>query len=171
MTGAALIDNHLINDPIFTAYGADGRTPLPGRIWDQVAQVREATMAAVLRAAPTASHIFTNYLSDDPSEAHFLHQLRAVAEERQARFLPVWLTCPEEELVRRVALPARAERLKMRDPDGLRELLRTKGVLPAPADALVLDTFTMSPHEAAKRIVSSESSGLGSQHHLDPSPR
>ncbi|MEQ7129486.1 peptidoglycan DD-metalloendopeptidase family protein [Actinopolymorpha sp. B11F2] len=68
MTGAALIDNHLINDPIFLAYGADGRTPLPEWIWDLVAQVREATMTAVSRATKTTSHIFTNYLSDDPSE-------------------------------------------------------------------------------------------------------
>ncbi|MEQ4204019.1 hypothetical protein [Actinopolymorpha sp. B9G3] len=37
MTGAALIDNHLINDPIFLAYGADGRTPLPEWIWDLTA--------------------------------------------------------------------------------------------------------------------------------------
>lgn len=153
MTGAALIDNHLINDPIFLAYGADGRTPLPGWIWDLTAQVREATMTAVSRATKTTSHIFTNYLSDDPSEARVLEQLRSIAEERQAHFFPVWLTCPEEELVRRVALPARAERQKMIDPDSLLQTLRTKGLFPAPPDALVLDTSTMPPHAAAKRVI------------------
>jgi hypothetical protein len=76
-----------------------------------------------------------------------------MAAERRAQFVPVWLTCPEEELVRRVALPRRQVRQKLRDPDGLRQLLHTQGSLPAPPDALVLDTSTMSPHEAAKHII------------------
>lgn len=153
MTGAALIDNHLINDPIFLAYGADGFAPLPGWVWDLVAQVRKATLAAVERGVPTTSHIFTNYLSDDPSEEQPLDQLRGIAETRGAAFVPVWLTCPTGELKRRIDLPDRRERQKMRDPDELEEIARTKGTLPPPPDALVLDTSTLAPRESAQRIV------------------
>jgi hypothetical protein len=152
MTGAALIDNHLINDPIFTAYGADGYSPLPGWIWGLVGRVHEATMEAARRAGPTTSHIFTNYLSNRPSEGQFVQELRAMAAERRAQFVPVWLTCPEEELIRRVGLPGRQAPQKMRDPDGLWQLLHAEGVLPAPPDALVLDTSTMSPRVAAQHI-------------------
>lgn len=153
MTGAMLIDNHLINDPIFTAYGADGHSPLPEWIWKLVGRVREAAMEAALRATPTTSHVFTNYLSNRPSEERFVQDLRMMAAERRARFVPVWLTCPEEELIRRVGLPGRHARLKMRDPEGLRQLLHAEGMLPAPPDALVLDTSTISPREAANHII------------------
>lgn len=152
MTGAALIDNHLINDSIFKAYGADGYTPLPGWIWGLVHQVRDATMTAASRAVPTLSHIFTNYLSNDPSEERYVAQMREVATRRSAQFVPVWLTCPEDELLRRVVLPGRTMRQKMQDPDGLRRQLHSEGILPPPPDALVLDTFTMDPDEAASRI-------------------
>src|SRR5690625_4329069 len=71
LTGAALIDNHLINDPIFRAYGVDGRSALPGWVWELATQVREATMTAVSGATANTSHIFTNYLGSDPrSEEH-----------------------------------------------------------------------------------------------------
>src|SRR5690625_608427 len=153
LTGAALIDNHLINDPIFRAYGADGRSALPEWIWDLAAQVREATMAAVSGATANTSHIFTNYLGSDPSEGQFLQRLRAIAKERGARFVPVWLTCTDEELIRRVGTPERAQRQKLRDPDSLRHLLQTMGVFPAPPDALVLDTSTIPADAAAKQIV------------------
>lgn len=152
LTGAALIDNHLINDPIFKAYGADGVTPLPKWVGDFVHQVRDATMATAARAVPTLSHIFTNYLSGDPAEGRYVTQMRELATRRGAQFVPVWLTCPEDELLRRVVLPNRAVRQKMQDPEGLKRLLHTDGVLPAPSDALVLDTSTMEPDESAERI-------------------
>nr|WP_174257355.1 AAA family ATPase [Phytoactinopolyspora alkaliphila] len=153
LTGAALIDNHLVNDPIFRAYGADGRTPLPDWVWELVERVREATMTAVTDARPEVSHIFTNYLSSEPEDEQFVQMLRDTAAGRGAQFVPVWLTCPEDELVRRVALPGRAERHKLRDADALRTILRTQGVLPAPPDALVLDTSAIPSPEAAQRIV------------------
>lgn len=153
LTGAALIDNHLINDPVLTAYGADGRTPLPDWVWELVQQIREATLTAISRAAPTVSHILTNHLGADPSDERFLRRIRGLAEQRRARFLPVWLDCPADELARRVVLPDRLERQKMRDPDDLRRLLRENGVQPAPEDALVLDTSTISATDAARRIM------------------
>lgn len=36
LTGAKLIDNHLINNPIFKTVDADGIKPLPPGIWDKV---------------------------------------------------------------------------------------------------------------------------------------
>jgi cytidylate kinase len=64
----------------------------------------------------------------------------------------VWLTCPLPELERRMLLPERAERLKLRDPAALRDLMVNAGNLPPPPDALVLDTSELLPAEAARRI-------------------
>lgn len=49
-------------------------------------------------------------------------------------------------------LPERVERLKLRDPVQLRELMEQAGNLPPPPDALVLDTSTLQPSEAARQI-------------------
>lgn len=152
-TGAALIDNHLINDPIFTAYGADGASRLPEWVYQLAGKVRESTMEAAMRAAPDVSHIFTNYLSADPAEAQYVENLRTLAQTRGAQFVPVWLTCPENELARRVTLPQRQTRRKMHDPDSLRQLLLSEGALPPPSDALILNTAELAPHQAARRII------------------
>ena len=39
-TGAHLIHNHLIANPIFKVVNADGVTPLPPGVWDKVKQIR-----------------------------------------------------------------------------------------------------------------------------------
>ena len=80
-------------------------------------------------------------------------ELRALAQERGAAFVPVWLECPLPELEARMGQPERRERLKLRDPLVLRGLMERGGVMDAPADALVLDTARLDPQEAARRIV------------------
>ena len=77
----------------------------------------------------------------------------ALAEQRGATFVPVFLTCPTEELRRRMPLPERRARLKLNDPDTLQAVLDSKGVLPAPEGMLTLDTSRHSPEEAARAIV------------------
>jgi hypothetical protein len=39
-TGARLIDNQLINNPIFSLIAADGFSPLPEIIWDRIGAIR-----------------------------------------------------------------------------------------------------------------------------------
>lgn len=152
LTGAALIDNHLINDPIFRAYGADGSSPLPDWVWGLALQVRIATMTALAHARPQVSHVVTNYLSNKRSEQQYIDELREIAARRSARFVPVWLTCTESELLRRVSLPSRRVHHKLTDPAALRDLLDTKGVFSPPSDALVLDTTSIEPDDAAREI-------------------
>lgn len=153
-TGAALIDNHLINDPIFRAYGLDGVTPIPGWLWTLVEQVAEATKTAVRRAPASVSHILTNYINKAEAEdPQLLQEFRDLAADRGAQYIPVWLTCPAAELARRVDLPDRhAARVKLRDPETVVRLVNEKGLADPPPDALVLDTSTMSAQEAAERI-------------------
>ncbi|WP_339095345.1 AAA family ATPase [Deinococcus sp. VB142] len=153
LTGAALMDNHLINDPIFTAWGADGHKPLPPEIWAFTRRVREIVLEAVAAAPAEVSHIFTNYLADLPGEAEFIDRFAALARERGARFVPVYLTCPTEELRRRMPLPERRARLKLSDPARLQATLDENGVLPVPDGMLTLDTSQMTPEQAARAIL------------------
>ncbi|WP_119674665.1 AAA family ATPase [Deinococcus sp. RM] len=153
LTGAALLDNHLFNDPVFTAFGVDGVSPVPPELFDLAEEVRQVGLRALRLAPPARSHILTNYLSRVEEGEAVVAELRALAKERGAAFVPVWLDCPLPELERRMGLPERHERLKLRDPAQLRDLLDRAGTLPAPADALVLDTAHLEPLEAARRIV------------------
>lgn len=153
LTGAPLLDNHLTNDPVFQAFGLDGVRPVPPEAWSFTSRMRAVLREAVQATPPELSHIFTLYLTNQPGEAESLERFRALAAARGGTFVPVWLTCPVDELARRVTLPERSVgRLKLRDPEGLRMLLRDAGILPPPPDALILNTSAMKPEEAARRI-------------------
>lgn len=152
LTGAALLDNHMLNDPIFTAFGLDGVKPVPAEAWPFVGRMRAVLWEATLAAPRDVSHIFTSYLANLPDEAEAVEKLRSLAAQRSAVFVPVWLTCPLPELERRMLLPERGERLKLRDPVQLRDLMANAGNLPPPPDALVLDTSVLPPEAAARRI-------------------
>jgi shikimate kinase len=151
-TGAALIDNHLVNDPVFTALGANGFGTLPPIAFDLARRVQTVVHDAVLAAPDGMSHIFTKFWVDEPGDIAQEVRMRALATRRGVRFHPVWLRCNDDELHRRVELPERAARNKLRDASALQPLL-TKRPLPTPNDALVLDTTRLRPEDAADRIV------------------
>lgn len=152
LTGAVLLDNHLFNDAVFRPYGADGVRPIPEEIRALAAQVRQLGLQAARLAPPEVDQIFTSHLTAQPSGHAALQWLRDLAAARNARYIPVWLTCPEEELTRRVALPERLERAKLRDPQRLLDTLHVRGTLAAPPDAFLLDTTKYAPAEAAQQI-------------------
>ncbi|MPY65993.1 AAA family ATPase [Deinococcus sp. SDU3-2] len=153
LTGAPLLDNHLTNDPVFHAFGLDGVRPVPPEAWPFASQVRAVVREAVAASPRGLSHIFTVYLADQPGEAEALERFRALAAGRGATFVPVWLTCPTDELARRAALPERSVgRLKLRDPEGVRRIVEENGLLAPPPGAIVLDTAQLTPANAALLI-------------------
>jgi len=100
------------------------------------------------------SQIFTAYHTGGDSGRASAERIRAVAVDRNATYVPVWLECDVDELARRMTLPERRERAKMRDPQALREALATSGTLAAPPGALRLDTARLAPADAALLIAS-----------------
>ena len=49
---ARLVDNHLINNPVFAVIDANGRDELPDAVWPLVGQVREAVRTAIEQLSP-----------------------------------------------------------------------------------------------------------------------
>jgi predicted kinase len=149
---AIVVDNHLVNNAVFVPMGLDRG----GRDLADTDALRARVLDVVLeatRAAPSElSHVFTNWLPEDPDNAAHVQRLRDLAAARGARFVPVWLTASADELAGRVAAPERAERAKLTDPGVLHELLAIPS-LPAPSDAIELDTSRMSIEEAAAHIL------------------
>lgn len=150
-TGARLVDNHLINDPVFTALGVDGHGHLPPQAIPMAGRVREIVHEAVLAAPVDISHIFTNWLVDTPEDARAADVIRGLARARGADFYPVWLTCDPDQIRGRLGLPDRATRNKLRDASMVEHIM-AQGSTPAPDDALRLDTSAGTPHDAAAEI-------------------
>lgn len=152
-TGAIVVDNHLVNNAVFVPIGLnrapgvrlEGTDALRARVWDVVIEATEAAPAHL-------SHVFTIWLEDAPGSAAHVERLRSLAGRRGVRFVPVWVRAGTETLLERVDDPGRAERGKLTDPGTLREILALP-LLPAPEDAIELDTGELSPERAVDAIL------------------
>src|SRR4051794_20620733 len=111
-TRAKLVDNHLINNPIFSVAHIDGtdRYPFPREGWKYTGRIRRVVLSFIRDLGrPDDSYIFTNVMGWD--EIRPLRQIERLAKARKALFIPVWLTCSAKELRKRKATP---QRKKMR---------------------------------------------------------
>jgi hypothetical protein len=109
-----LVDNHRINNVIFSLIDPDGSTRLPERVWDNVELIRSAVLDTIRHLAkPGRNFIFTNELLEgkERDQKAFL-DIAQLARDRNALFLPVRLMISAEELSCRVASPGRAEQFK-----------------------------------------------------------
>jgi thymidylate kinase len=154
--GAKLIDNQLINNPIFTVVNADGVTPLPAAVWDKVREIRRVVYEAAREIAPPGlSFIFTLELRESDPAAHraFL-DLEELAAARKSFLVPIRLLCDVEELCRRVSDPARVERLKEISPDRARKKWAEHTVLhPKHENVRTVDVTAKSPGQSVDAIV------------------
>lgn len=178
-TGAKLIDNHLINNPIFRVVDADGVTPLPARVWDRVKEVRATVYKAIRELAPPGmGFVFTMELRESiPADHNAFRDLERLAAARQCRFIPIRMICGVEELCRRVAHPERVAMLKAISPElarkkfaedevlnvphpNLRTLDVTKRTASGSVDA-ILDEISSIKLDFSKRFLASGGGGAG----------
>lgn len=155
-TGAVVVDNHLINNPVFSVVGADGIKLLPTGVWQKIEGIRRIVFETIAELAqPEASFILTNELYEEKSGDRRLYEnVATLAAQRKTLFVPVILHCEPEELYRRVASPQRAERFKLRNVEYARENIRTYKLLHIEhPDYLELDVTHLSPMQAAQAII------------------
>ena len=141
-TGAKLVDNHLINNPVFTVINADGVTPLPAGVWDRVKEIRATVYKAIRELSPPGmGFVFTMELRESNPEDHkAFRDLERLAAARQSRFIPIRMICGVDELCRRVADPTRAAMLKEISPELARKKFAEDSVLNMPhQNQLTLD--------------------------------
>jgi hypothetical protein len=151
-----LVDNHLINNVIFSLIDPDGKTRLPEKVWEQVLRVRSAALDTIRDLAkPGRNFIFTNELLEgEERDRRIFLEIAELARHRGALFLPVRLTIAPVELSRRVTSPARAERFKDIDPQAaLTKALEREVFSPHGFDFLDIDVTTTTAEEAAERIL------------------
>jgi hypothetical protein len=160
-TGAKLIDNHLINNPIFSVVNVDGVTPLPAKVWDKVKDVRTAVYDAIRELSPSGmSFVFTMELRENnPADLRAFRDLEQLAAARLSRFVPIRLICGVDELCRRVTDPARVAMLKEISPELARKKSLEDEVLNVPHPNLrTLDVTKRSPSNSVDAILDEMSS-------------
>jgi hypothetical protein len=103
LTGAKIVDNHYINNPVFNLIELYRPEPLPREVWDRVAEVRRIVLETIATLSPPDwSFVFTLVAFDQAEDIAIYRAIRDVAERRRARFQPVRLTCDVDELARRI---------------------------------------------------------------------
>jgi predicted kinase len=157
-TGAVVVDNQLINTPIFTVVRYDGTDafPFPAGASAQIEKIRDAVLTVIREFCPPHdSFIFTNVLdARAPGDMQWFRRVEQVAEHRGARFFPVWLTCDAAVLRQRKDTPDRRARLKDIDLSNIDRWVTEFEVLRvAHPNALTLDTSRRDPRETAQRIL------------------
>lgn len=158
LTGARVVDNQLVNIPVFTVLGYDGtdRIHVSREAWDEIGTIRGAVLRVVRDLTDAgASFVFTNVLdANEPRDRELFDDIAALAETRGAAFFPVWLTCARDEIVRRKGSPDRRARLKDVDTNNVRRWLERFTLLRVEhPNGLEIDTTSLPASGVARAIV------------------
>jgi broad-specificity NMP kinase len=151
-----LVDNHLINNPVFSVVKADGKTPLPAEIWAKASQIRAIVLDTMATLSPSRlSFVMTNVAVEDEEDKAECRKIEAVAEQRGGQYFPVILTCDVEENRRRIVSPERGPNLKSIDPNEPDRLHKGTRLLSFEGhpNRIQMDVTRTRPAEAAKRIL------------------
>jgi hypothetical protein len=142
-----LFDNHASIDVAGTVLDFDA----PG-YWELVHAVCLSVLDAAARnGVPLVA--FT-YCYADPDDLPAFEQFETVVHQHGGELLPVFLSCPREELVRRVGNPDRAERRKITSAASLDRFLAGCNIAPVPRpNCLVLHSAARSADATAQEIV------------------
>ena len=158
MTGAKVVDNQLINTPVFSVLGYDGTDafPFPHGAWEHIGKIHRAVLAVIRDfCPPEASFVFTNTLdAREPLDKVWFRRIERLARQRRASFFPVWLTCEAAVIRRRKNTPDRRARLKDIDLTNITRWTEQVEVPRVPdPNALTLDTSRREPQQTAQLIL------------------
>jgi chloramphenicol 3-O-phosphotransferase len=145
LSGFRLFHNHLVVDTLLAVFqfGSPEFVALRERTWHEVFEAA---------AKDSISLVFT-FAPENTVRPEFIANAIATVEGAGGEVSFVELQCPVAELERRMDAPSRHQWQKLKSVEVFREL-RDKGanVFPSLPAGLVIDTSTMEPVEAAKRI-------------------
>lgn len=146
LTGLGLFHNHLVVDALLAVFpfGSESFVRLREQMWLDVfadAARQELSLIFTFTPEPTVS-------ADFPDEAERIVDGHGGA----VRF--VELSCPDDEIERRIENPSRAEFKKLRSVKTLREIRAAQAGVeqPTPRADLSIDTSQWTPAESARQI-------------------
>jgi ribosomal protein S18 acetylase RimI-like enzyme len=148
--GYKIVDNHLINNPVFSLLNLDGKTPIADEAWETIQEIRHALLKFI-SLDPRSNYVFTNELLNHPYDYTLYDQVKLTAECRDSTFIPILLTIGRGEHQRRIASPGRKEKFKQTTL-ALEHLEHGLIVVQHP-NLHTMDVTSFSPQEAAQKIM------------------
>ena len=147
-----LVDNHLINNPIFSLIEIKGKI-LSSDVWKNTDRIRRVVLDTMIEISPPEfNFVLTNCLFEKDKDVY--NDVFDMAEKRNATFIPVILDLSEDEMVKRRTTHERAERFKDTSAENARRDLRTvKRLEIKHQNALTLDISDISAVDVAKNIL------------------
>lgn len=111
--GYKVIDNHLVNNPIFSLLDLDldGEITIPNKAWEAIRKIR-ASVSHFISHYPSANYVFTNVLLEDANDQVLYNRIAQEAERRGSLFIPIKLHIAPDEHKKRIQNPQRKERFK-----------------------------------------------------------
>jgi hypothetical protein len=145
-----IVDNHLINNPIFSLLNLDGLTPIPANAWHGIQKIREVVLTFIAQQPPS-NYVFTNVLLEDDEDRAFYKWMQSETEARGSLFIPIKLYVSSREHERRVIHPERHEQFKA---TSISEYDIQKGLINVSHPHLhELDVTLLSASQAASAIL------------------
>lgn len=151
-----LVDNHLINIPLFSLIQQDGILPVNPRIWENVGKVWDAVLDTMIHISPPKyNFVLTNALTNEGKEdKNWALKVNKAATERGGLYIPVRILISEEENKRRITQPDRAKRMKEINPESPAKNAKNRTVLETNLpNELTLNVTKLTAAEAAEIIL------------------
>jgi hypothetical protein len=148
---AALLDNHATANLVWSLVPESRR--FDDDVMARMHQLRLVLMDAVVElTSPEHSLVFTNFVPAG-RPTNLLDGHRDVAARLGRPLVAVVLRCDEDEVLRRVPSPERAERYKLVEPRIARRIMDAGMTLPDWPELVHLDTTGLSAAETAARVI------------------
>lgn len=150
-----LVDNHLVNNPVFSLIHIDGVTPLPYKVWENVGKIWDSVLDTLIHVSPPDfSFVLTNALFDSEGDKAWFREIENMAAARNAKFIPVLLRISVEEHQKRIGNPDRKIRMKETDPNSPRRYALLDNLyIPDHPNLLTLDVSDIPAEESALIIL------------------
>jgi GNAT superfamily N-acetyltransferase len=150
-SGYKVVDNHLINNPIFSLLDLDDETPIAENAWISVRKIRHIILDFIAQDQKS-NFIFTNALLEKEGDWKIYNLIKETAEKRGSLFVPLKLILSPEEHEKRIASPDRKARFKMTN---LAEVHIKKEMIKIDHPHLTkIDVTNLSAGEASEKILS-----------------
>lgn len=149
-SGYKVVDNHLINNPIFSLLDLDDETPIAENAWISVRKIRHIILDFIAQDQKS-SFIFTNALLEKEADWKVYNLIKEIAEKRGSLFIPLKLILSPEEHKKRITNSDRKARFKTTNPA---EVHMKKEMIKIDHPYLMeIDVTDLSAANAAKEIL------------------
>lgn len=150
LTGWPFFHNHLVFDISHTLFDVQKR---PEEVWRLNSELRLFVLDRAQKLGLEGVIMSFVYGKKDADDETFVRDLKDVVESSGGTVYWVELSCPREELLKRVSNPERVKSHKISDPAQLERVLdKLEEHEGFPFEVLSVDSQIQSPEEAARTI-------------------